>query len=298
MRVFVTGATGFIGSAIVGMLLEAGHEVLGLARSDAAAASLAERGVAVRRGDLTDPAGLAAAALACDGVIHTAFIHDFSQYVANGETDLRAVEAMTEALAGSGKPLVNTSGMTMLATPGHLGAENDPAVSEGFGAVRGRSENAAIAAAQRGVRTSVVRLAPSVHDRAQQGLVTQLAQIARQKGVSAYVGDGANRWPAVHRLDAARLFCLALERAAPGVRLHGVAEEGVPLRAIAEAVGAALALPVRSIAPEAAFEHFGWLGPIVMGDITASSAVTRESLGWTPREPGLLAGLRSGGYVL
>lgn len=298
MRVFVTGATGFIGSVIAGMLLEKGHEVVGLARSDEAAAKLAERGVGVRRGDVTDPEGLASAARESDGVIHTAFIHDFSQYEANGAIDLRAVEAMTGALAGTGKPFVCTSGMTMTPAAGRPGAETDPANVEGVGAVRGRAETAALAAAERGVRSSVVRLAPSVHDRAQQGLVSQLAVAAREKGVSAYVGDGANRWPAVHRLDAARLFCLALEKAPAGARLHGVAEEGVPLRAIAEAVGAAMALPVCSLAAEDAFGHFGWVGGIVMADVPASSAITRETLGWTPTEPGLIAGIRQGGYVL
>ncbi|QUD90070.1 SDR family oxidoreductase [Phenylobacterium montanum] len=291
MRVFLTGATGFIGSTVIEELHAAGHQVVGLARSDIAAAALKERGVEVWRGDVADPAGLAEAARGADGVIHCAFGHDFSNYLEAGEADLRAVSAMAQALAGSGKPLVVTSGLTA-ATPGRASTEADPAQTEGMGAVRGRPEALALEASQSGVRSMVVRLAPSVHDRGQQGLVSQLIETARRTGVSAYVGDGGERWPAVHRRDAARLFRLALERGQPGQRLHAVGEEGVSLRAIAEVVGERLGLPTRSVDFDDAFNHFGWVAAAVANDIRASSVLTQESLGWRPMEPGLLEGLR------
>ncbi|MDR3510073.1 MAG: SDR family oxidoreductase [Caulobacteraceae bacterium] len=295
MRVFMTGATGFIGSIVVDELQAAGHQVTGLARSDAAAQALAERGVEPRRGDVADPEGLAEGARASDGVIHCAFGHDFSRYVEMGDVDLRAVSAMAQALAGTGKPLVVTSGLTAR-TPGRLSTEADAAETEGLLAVRGRPEAAALAASRTNVRSVVVRLPPSVHDVQGQGLVSPLIAIARQTGVSAYVGDGANRWPAVHRRDAARLFRFALEHGQPGQRLHAVAEEGVASRSIAEAIGERLGLPVRSLGPDEAAGHFGWFAAVASNDIPASSALTRQTMGWRPAGPGLLDGLR-GDYL-
>ena len=294
MRVFVTGATGFIGSQIVGNLLARGDEVLGLARSDASAAALAEKGVAVWRGDLAEPDGVAAAARESDGVIHTAFNHDFSKYLEAGEQEQRVIEALTRALAGTGKPLVAASG-TGVVPPG--GDERDAAVNEGFSQVRGVPETLALAAAEQGVRASVVRLPPSVHDRERQGLVSLMIERARESGFSAYVGDGSNRWPAVHRRDAARLFLLALDRAKAGARLHAVGEEGVPLRAIAEAIGEGLGLPVRVMSEAEAGPHFGFLAMLVGVDASATCAITRETMGWIPSEPGLLEGLHKGGYL-
>jgi nucleoside-diphosphate-sugar epimerase len=295
MRVFVTGATGFIGSAVVRELREAGHQVVGLARSDEAAATLVKWGAEAHRGELADTDGLAAGARASDGVIHLAFIHDFSKFEEAGETDRRAVEVMTDALAGSAKPLVVTSG-TATPAPGRISTERDPAVTDGLRRVRGLSEVVTLAAADRGVRASVIRL-PQVHDRSKQGFVTRIAAVARERGVSAFVGDGANRWPAVHRLDAARLFRLALERAEAASRLHAVAEEGIAFRTIAEAIGEGLGVPVRSIAEDEAAVHFGWLAHFAMLDNPTSSTLTRETMGWRPREIGLLAGIRERGYL-
>ena len=295
MRVFVTGATGFIGSAIVRELQMAGHEVLGLARNDEAAHRLARSGVEVHRGDLSDVEGLAAGARACDGVVHTAFIHDWSRSITDrAEVDRRAVEAMAGALEeGSNRPLVVTSGTLMVAL-GRIATEED-APPDPIGP-RAESEEVVLAAAGRGVRGSVVRLAPTVHGRGDHGFVPRLIEIARRTGIAAYVGDGANRWPAVHRLDAARLFRLALERAAPGTRLHGAAEEGIPMRAIAETIGEGLGVPVRSIVTDEAPAHFEWLAPFVQMDNPTSSAITRESVGWRPREAGLLSDMRESGY--
>ena len=290
MRVFLTGATGFIGSIVIEELRAAGHEVTGLARSDESAATLAAWGVEVRRGDVAEPEGLAQAARASDGVIHCAFGHDFSKYAEMGEVDQRAVSAMAEALAGSGKPLVVTSGMTA-SVPGRRSTEADAAQTEGMAAVRGLPETMALAASKTNVRSVVVRLPPSVHDLQAQGLVSMLIGLARQTGVSAYVGEGANRWPAVHRRDAARLFRLGLERGQPGQRLHAVAEEGVTLRSIAEAIGARLGIPTRGIGPDEAAGHFGWLAMVVSNDVPASSTLTQQSVGWRPTEPGLLEGL-------
>jgi nucleoside-diphosphate-sugar epimerase len=297
MRVFVTGATGFIGTAIVRELQSAGHDVLALARSDAAAETLTASGVEAHRGDLSDTGVLAAGARASDGVIHAAFNHDWStsREVA-AETDRRAVEALARALEGSGRPLVVTSGTLLLAmvAPGRTGTEED---SPGNAAIpRAASEMATEAAAGRGVRSSVVRLSPTVHGAGDHGFVPTLIGIARRTGVSAYVGDGANRWPAVHRLDAARLFRLALEKAAPGARLHGAAEEGIPMRAIAETIGRGLGIPVRSIAPDEAPAHFEWIAPFVVLDNPTSSAITRNSLGWSPQQPELLTDMRDSGY--
>ncbi|HEX3365221.1 SDR family oxidoreductase [Phenylobacterium sp.] len=302
MRVFVTGAAGFIGSATVQDLLAAGHQVLGLARNDANAEALAKVGVDVHRGDLTDPDSLVAGAKACDGVIHLAFIHDFSQFMANIETDRRAVEAMAGALEGSDKPLVIASGTLMVARPGPSGAayalpgtEADTAMNPNAG--RAAAETLLLGASQRGVRGSVVRLSPTVHGAGDKGFVPMMIAAAREKGVAAYVGDGANRWPAVHRLDAARLFRLAVENAAPGARLHGAAEEGIPIRAIAETIGEGLGVPVRSITPEEAPDHFGFLGAFSAMDNPTSSLATRDALGWRPEHPGLLADMRDAGYL-
>lgn len=294
MRVFVTGATGFIGKAIVQDLHQAGHGVLGLARSDAAAAALEAMGAKAHRGQLADTASLAAGARACEGVIHAAFIHDFAQYEANAETDRLALAAISAAMEGSGKPLVATSGTVVLAA-GRVGTETEAPAPEGLGRIRAVSE-LVLAAADRGVRVSVVRLPPSVHDRGDHGFVPALIDIARRTGVAAYIGNGANRWPAVHRLDAARLFRLALERALAGTRLHGAAEAGIPMREVAQAIGQGLDLPVRGLdGPEAAAQ-FGWLAGFVALDNPTASTLTRGRLGWDPQQPGLLADLRDGGY--
>jgi nucleoside-diphosphate-sugar epimerase len=263
--------------------------VVGLARNDDNAASLAKAGVKAHRGELSDTQSLTAGARASEGVIHTAFNHDFSNFMANIETDRLAVEALAGALEESGKPLIISSG-TLMVSHAHPATEEDgPA---GPGVPRGASEEAVRSAAARGVRAAIVRLAPSVHDRTRAGLVTMMFQIAREKGYSAYVGDGANRWPAVHRLDAARLFVLGLERAAAGTRLHAAAEE-VPLRAIAEAVGEAVGVPTRGITAEEAGAHFGWFGPFIGIDNSTSSTLTRQRLGWRPREVGLLEDIRA-----
>jgi nucleoside-diphosphate-sugar epimerase len=291
MRVFVTGASGFIGSAIVPELLGAGHHVVGLARSDAAAVAVAAAGAEVHRGALDDLDSLRAGAAASDGVIHTAFIHDFSNLQASAHTDLRAVETLGAALEGSDRPLVITSGTAALPA-GRVGTERDVPDPASSGSHRIPSEQATLSLAERGVRSSLVRPSPSVHGEGDHGFVPALIGIARDKGVSGYVGDGSNRWPAVHRLDAARLFRLALETAPAGSVLHAVAEEGVPTRDIAEVIGRHLDLPVVAVAPE----HFGWLGGFFAADIRASSALTRELLGWEPTHPGLIEDLDQGHY--
>ena len=295
MRVFVTGATGFVGSAVVQELLAAGHQVLGLARSDAGAGALAAAGAEVHRGDLDDLDGLRRGAAASDGVIHTAFNHDFSRFRENCEADRRVIAALGDALAGSERPLVVTSG-TALLPPGRLAVEGD-AVMSGPGAVpRVASEEAADAVGARGGRVAVVRLAPSVHGDGDHGFVPMLITLARDTGVSAYVGDGGNRWPAVHRLDAAQLYRLVLEQGAAGARYHGAAEEGVAFRDIAGVIGEHLRVPVVSQSPEDAAEHFGWLAHFAARDNPSSSQRTREVLGWRPTRPGLLADLDRGRY--
>jgi nucleoside-diphosphate-sugar epimerase len=286
MRIFLTGATGFLGSAIVSELIDAGHQVIGLARSDTAATSLRAAGVTVHRGDVEDLESLRRGVAASDGVIHTAFIHDFSKYRENCEIDRRAIETLGSSLEGSDRPLIVTSGTGMVA-PGRLGTENDEAVPSSRGLPRSASEEAGSSLASRGVHVSVVRL-PQVHDRAKQGLISSLIAVAREKRVSAYVGDGRNRWPAVHRLDAACLYKLALEKRSPKARYHAVAEEGVPARDIAEAIGRGLNIPVVSLSPGQASEHFGWLGMFIGLDMPASSALTREQLGWQPTHTGLV----------
>lgn len=294
MRVFVTGATGFIGSAIVAELLKAGHRVMGLARSEAGARSLLAAGAEVHRGDLEDPESLRRGAAAAEGVIHTAFDHDFSNFAANCEKDRRAIEALGAGLAGSDRPLLITSGTGMgNAVPGQ------PATEDVFNPAhpnpRVASELAGAAVLAMGVNLSVVRL-PQVHDPVRQGLVSPAIDLARRTGVSAYVGEGLNRWPAAHVLDVARLYRLALEKREAGARYHAVAEEGVPVRDIAEVIGRGLKVPVVAMSPEEAAGHFGWLAMFAGLDLPASGAWTRERLGWRPTGPGLIADLEKMRY--
>jgi nucleoside-diphosphate-sugar epimerase len=294
MRVFVTGATGYVGSAVVRELLGAGHQVLGLARSDTSAAALTAVGAEVHRGGLDDLDSLRSGVVGADGVIHLAYVHDFSDIASAGVIDFRAVETIGAALEGSDKPFVGTSGTLVVATPGRLATEEDAGPA---GMRRVDSEDATVAMAERGVRSSLVRLAPSVHsDADKHGFVPSLIGIARDKGVSAFVGDGSNRWPAVHLLDAARLFRLAVEAAPAGSRLHGVGEEGVPFREIAEAIGHQLNLPVVSVAADEAHAHFSWLGAFVSIDNPTSSTLTQERLGWKPEGPTLIADIERGHY--
>jgi nucleoside-diphosphate-sugar epimerase len=295
MRVFVTGASGWIGSAVVPELIGAGHKVVGLARSDAAAAALAEAGAEVQRGSLDDLEVLRSAAAASDGVIHLAFKHDVAfsgGFPAAAEADLRAIETFGAALDGSGRPLVIASGLAGL-KPGVVATEADAPDAGAPGSHRARSEQVALGLAGSGVRSSSVRLAPTVHGEGDNGFIARIVEIARETGVSGFVGEGANHWPAVHRLDAARLSRLALESAPAGSVLHAAAEEGVPTRAIAEAIGRRLDLPVTPVAEA----HFGWLGVFFGMDIQASSALTRELLGWEPTHPRLLEDLESGRYT-
>ena len=287
MRVFVTGATGFIGTAVARELIDAGHQVLGLARSDAAAKSLVAAGADVQRGSLDDLESLRSGAAAADGVIHTAFIHDFSNYGPAAEADRRAIEILGGALAGSDRPLIVTSGTLLAQRQGSLATEED-APNPSFPR---KSEEAAFALGARGVRASVLRLPPSVHGGGDHGFVPRLISIAREKGISAFIGDGLNRWPAVHQLDAAHLYRLALEKGSFVARYHGVADEGVPTREIAEVIGRQLNVPVVSKSREEAADHFGWIAMFFAMDGPASSAQTQERLGWRPVEPGLIADL-------
>ena len=295
MRVFLTGATGFIGSAIIPELIGAGHQVLGLTRSDAGAEVLAAAGAKAHRGDLENLESIRRGVESADGVIHCGFNHDFSKFVQNCEQDRLVIEAMGSVLAGSDRPLVITSGTGLgAAAPGQPATEDhfDP----GHPIPRKASELAGAAVAQRGVNVSVVRL-PQVHDTVKQGLVTPYIEMAREKGSVAYVGEGLNRWPAVHVSDAARLYRLVLEKRQPGSRWHAVAEEGIAMREIAEAIGQGLKLPVISISPDQAAEQFGWLAMFAGYDMPASSALTQERLGWHPNGPGLIEDLEKMHYA-
>jgi nucleoside-diphosphate-sugar epimerase len=295
MRVFVTGATGFIGSAVVMELVRAGHRVAGMARSDEGARKLVAAGAEVHRGNLENPETLRSGAARADGVIHLAFDHDFSNFAANCEKDRRAIEALGAALAGSNRPLVITSGTGMgSVVPGQ------PATEDVFNAdhvnPRSASEAAGAAASAAGVNVSLVRL-PQVHDTLRQGLITPLIELTRRKRVAAYVGDGSNRWPAAHVSDVARLYRLALEKQEPGSRYHAVAEEGVPVREIVEVIGRGLEVPVTTVSGDAAAAHFGWLAMFAGLDLPASSAQTRERLEWQPTGPGLIADLEQMHWV-
>src|SRR5579864_5788344 len=291
MRIFVTGATGFVGSAVVQELLAAGHQVLGLARSDKSAQSLAAAGAEVHHGSLHDLESLRRGATAADAVIHTAFIHDFSNYGPAAEADRRAIESLGETLAGSDRPLIVTSG-TLVVASGRKAREEDLPHPE----FPRKSEEAALGLAARGVRASVLRLPPSVHGEGDHGFVPRLIGIAREKGVSAYVGDGRNRWPAVHRLDAAHLYRLVLEKGTAGAKYHGVAEEGIAMRAIAETIGAGLGVPVRHLTGDEAQAHFDWMAHFVAIDNPTSSALTRNRLGCRPQEPELPTDMKESGY--
>lgn len=287
MRVFVTGATGFIGSAVVKALLEDGHQVLGLTRSDAGAAALTSIGAEAHRGDLEDLEGLRSGAAAADAAIHTAFQHDFTNFQKSCDIDLQAIEAMASVLEGSNRPFLVSTGSGLL-PHGRVGTEEDAA---GTHFPRVASDQATEAAATRGIRAAIVRLPATVHGPGDHAFIPRIINIARQKGFSAYVGTGENRWPAVHRLDAARLYALAVKKVTPGARYHAIAEEGIPFREIAEVIGRRLSLPAVSIAPEQAMEHFGFFGLFAGADLPVSSHLTQQRLGWTPTERSLIADL-------
>jgi nucleoside-diphosphate-sugar epimerase len=291
MRIFITGATGFIGSAVVDELIGAGHRVIGLARSDAGEKQLVAAGASVQRGSLEDLDSLKRGAAASDGVIHLAFIHDFTDFAGSCAKDQAAIEALGGVLAGSNRPLIVSSGVLGLAQ-GRLGTEEDiPA--HGFPR---KSEETALAFVSSGVRASVIRLSPSVHGDGDHGFVPQLIDGARAQGFAAYIGDGNQRWPAVHRLDAARLYRLALEKGTAGGRYHGVAEEGIPIREIAEAIGKRLSVPAVTKSTEDVVGTLGFIGHVLAMDAASSSKLTQERLGWRPTQLGLIADLERGRY--
>ncbi|HWC15517.1 MAG TPA: SDR family oxidoreductase [Terriglobales bacterium] len=292
MRVFVTGATGFVGSAVVRELIDAGHRVLGLARSDAGAKSLSAAGAEVHRGSLEDLGSLHSGAVGADGVIHAAFIHDFNNYAPAAEADRRAVETLGAALIGSDRPLIVTSGTLLAHSKGRLATEED-AYNPSFPR---KSEEAALALRVRGVHASVLRLPPSVHGNGDHGFVPRLINIAREKGVSAFIDDGLNRWAAVHRLDAAHLYRLVLEKGSGVATYHAVADEGIPTREIAQVIGRCLNVRVVSKSREKAADHFGWIAHFFAMDGAASSAQTQKKLGWRPQQPGLIADLDRPSY--
>ena len=297
MRVFVTGASGFIGSAVVEELRGAGHEVVGLARSDSSAEALVAAGAEIHRGSLEDLDSLWAGAAASDGVIHLGYIHDFSKVEDNVRVDRSAIETFGAVLAGSDRPLVIASGTLFLSSAGQPATETDTGdpTDDAVGSRR-RNEQLLLSLADRGVRSASVRLTPTVHGEGDHGFVPIIIGVAREKGVSGFLGDGSSRWPAVHSVDAARLFRLALEKAPAGAVLHGVAEEGIPTREIADVIGQHLGVPVESISPGGAVEHFGFLGAIFGLDSPASSALTRERYAWQPQQPGLIDDLNQGHY--
>jgi nucleoside-diphosphate-sugar epimerase len=296
MQVFVTGASGWIGSAVTDELLANGHKVIGLARSDESAAALEAKGAAAHRGSLDDPDGLASAAADADAVIHLAFNHDFANYAAAGHLEHAAVQRMLDALAGSDRPFLIASGLAS-ANPGTPLTEEDPSPFHGADSMRGGGENLALGYADRGVRPVALRFSPTVHGMGDHGFTAALTQVAKERGAAGYIGDGSTRWAAVHRTDAARLVRLALEKAPAGTRVHAVAEEGIPSRDIAAAIGAHLGVPTVPVATADVEAHFGWIGRFFGLDMPASSERTRKLLGWTPTGPTLLADITAGAYA-
>lgn len=297
MRVFVTGASGWIGSAVIPEVIAAGHEVVGLARSDESADTVSALGAEVLRGSLDDLGSIRAGAEGADAVIHLAFNHDFSDYQGAGRTERAVVTAIADVLAGSGRPFLFASGLAGRSLDGEAVTERSGTAPGGPDAPRGGGEALAFDYVDRGVGSVALRFAPSVHGVGDHGFLAMLVSIAREKGVAGYVGDGASRWPAVNRLDAATMVALALDKAPAGSSVHAVAEEGIATRDIAEAIGRAANVPVASIAPEDAAAHFGWIGTFFGMDIPASSAITRELLGWAPTHPTLIEDLDAGHYT-
>jgi nucleoside-diphosphate-sugar epimerase len=297
MRVFVTGASGFVGSAVVKELLENGHQVLGLVRSDNGAEQLAATGAEVYRGDVNDLPFIQKGAAACDAVIHTAFNHDFSRFKENCEDDRKVIEALGEALAGTDKPLVITSGIGLFNNLGRLAVEDDKIPVGSDVIPRAASEEAAVAASAKGVNAYVVRLPPSVHGAGDHGFVPMIIGMNREKNVSAYLGEGSNKWPAVHRFDAAALYRLIVEKQPALKRLHAVAEEGVAFKEIATAIGEGLNIPVMSKTGDDAAAHFTWFAHFAAMDCPASSAKTKEALGWEPKGTGLIDDIKNAGYL-